>query len=470
MKKSIGKKVMGVLLFLEIVLILVCLLNMSALKYIRGYSNDIRTGITSLEEAGAAGDEAAIQSVQADVEQTLNHIALRINGTYSFNIALIVIIFVLMGIVFTITNRTIVLPAKNADKQLQEIVTDIENNHIDLTKRIEIRSQDEIGQLVDGINGFMVALQDLVRKLQEESSNMETSVKNATEEIDHSNSSVMGVSSVMEELAASMEEISATMEQLAEASSDNLQGVMNISQSAEDGNEVVIDIKERASKMHEQTVESRKAAVNMMKDIGDQLVEAVNDSQSVKQIDELTNNILSIASQTNLLALNASIEAARAGEAGKGFAVVAEEIRQLADSSRVTANDIQNISSIVMEAVQRLSENAENMLKFVGEDVIKDYDAFMEIVKQYEQDADTMSTFFNDFSTKAANMTYTMQKMSSGIKDISVTVEEGANGITHAAGDTSELVDSVSRIKEEMEDNKRIYENLKTEVDRFEKV
>ena len=81
-----------------------------------------------------------------------------------------------------------------------------------------------------------------------------------------------------------------------------------------------------------------------------------------------------------------------------------------------------------------------------------------------------MSTFFNDFSTKAANMTYTMQKMSSGIKDISVTVEEGANGITHAAGDTSELVDSVNRIKEEMEDNKRIYENLKTEVDRFEKV
>ena len=145
MKKSIGKKVMGVLLFLEIVLILVCLLNMSALKYIRGYSNDIRTGITSLEEAGAAGDEAAIQSVQADVEQTLNHIVLRINGTYRFNIALIVIIFVLMGIVFTITNRTIVLPAKNADKQLHYGTRRIELTGLGLRVISKFLQQDFVG-------------------------------------------------------------------------------------------------------------------------------------------------------------------------------------------------------------------------------------------------------------------------------------------------------------------------------------
>ena len=264
-----------------------------------------------------------------------------------------------------------------------------------------------------------------------------------------------------------MEEISATMEHLSEASEDNLQGARNISESAENGSEVVVEIKERACKMHAQTVENRKAMVDMMREIGDLLGAAVKDSQSVKQIDELTNNILSIASQTNLLALNASIEAARAGEAGKGFAVVAEEIRQLADSSRVTANDIQNISAYVMEAVERLSTNAENMLKFIGDDVIKDYDDFMEVVEQYEKDADAMSVFFNDFAAKASDMTDTLKNMGSNISNVSVTVEEGANGLSNAAGDTSALVESVGRIKSEMEDNKRIYENLKTEVDRF---
>lgn len=179
--------------------------------------------------------------------------------------------------------------------------------------------------MVDGINLFMESLQDLVRKLQAESDNMAFSVKNTSEEVDNSNSNVMGVSSIVEELAASMEEISATMEHLSEASEDNLQGAKNISDSAENGSEVVVEIKERASKMHAQTVENRKATIDMMREIGDLLGAAVKDSQSVKQIDELTNNILSIASQTNLLALNASIGAARAGKAGKGFAVVARK-------------------------------------------------------------------------------------------------------------------------------------------------
>lgn len=467
MKKSIGAKITAMLVYLGIILILACVLNMSALSYIRGFNNDIQKATTDIQQLVQNGEAENIAQAEGELDNAIHRITLRIEGTYTFDIILMIFILINIGLTLLVARWSIIKPIKSADNQLRVIIRGIEENHIDLTKRIKIRSQDEIGQMVDGINLFMESLQDLVRKLQAESDNMAFSVKNTSEEVDSSNSNVMGVSSIVEELAASMEEISATMEHLSEASEDNLQGARNISESAEDGSEVVVEIKERASKMHAQTVENRKATVDMMREIGDQLVAAVNDSQSVKQIDELTNNILSIASQTNLLALNASIEAARAGEAGKGFAVVAEEIRQLADSSRVTANDIQNISIYVMEAVERLSHNAENMLKFVGNDVIKDYDAFMEVVEQYEKDADAMSVFFNDFAMKASGMTDTLKNMSSNISSVSVTVEEGANGLSNAAGDTSALVESVGRIKSEMEDNKRIYENLKTEVDRF---
>lgn len=470
MRKSIGTKVIVMLLFLGILLLVVCGLNMSALKVIAGYNESISKDFSDIKSAAGSGDDARVEQINADLNDTIGHITVKIDGTYIFDGILIAVILVCTAVITLLAMKTIASPAKKADMQLREIVKGIEENRIDLTKRIEISSTDEIGDLVDGVNVFMESLQELVRKLQQESDNMQDSVDSTTEHIDHSNDRVMNVSSIMEQLAASMEEISATMEQLATASTANLEDVTNISESADEGSSMVIGIKERASAMHKQTIENREAAVNMMRDIGEKLEKAVGDSQSVKKIDELTGNILSIASQTNLLALNASIEAARAGEAGKGFAVVAEEIRQLAASSRVTANDIQNISGLVMQAVERLSENSQSMLRFVGEDVVKDYNMFEDIVSQYEQDADMMSKIFNEFAQKASSMTDAMQKMSSGIKDISVTVEDGADGIAHAAGDTSALVDSVGRIKEEMEDNKRIYQNLKSEVGKFEKV
>ena len=93
-------------------------------------------------------------------------------------------------------------------------------------------------------------------------------------------------------------------------------------------------------------------------DIVSVLSQAIEDSNSVNQVDNLTNDILNIASQTNLLALNASIEAARAGEAGKGFAVVAEEIRKLADDSAKAAGEIRNNVANITAQTQNSVESA----------------------------------------------------------------------------------------------------------------
>lgn len=470
MSKSIGRKVITMLIILEAMLLLICGMNMSSLRMIGSYNTDIVQQIAACEAAVASGDMEELATLEEGLAALEEHITIRINGTYIFDLILVVLIMLIMVGMFSVARRTIARPAKNADSQLRGILDDIVSNQGDLTKRIEVKSKDEIGQLAKGINGFIEELQRLMQRLQADAATMESSVDTTTQVVENSNNSVVNVSSVMEELAASMEEISATMDQIATASAINMEGVNEISQNANEGTTIVSDIKNRAKTMHRETVESKEAAIKVMGEIGEALQNAVSESQSVKKIDELTGNILSIASQTNLLALNASIEAARAGEAGRGFAVVADEIRQLADSSRDTANDIQNISGLVMRAVESLSDNAQDMLQFVGEDVIKNYETFEGVVSQYETDADTMSDIFQELSTKVSHMTETMERMNTGISDISNAVEDGAAGISHVAEDTSILAGSIAQIKEEIEDNKRISGQLKSEVGRFKKV
>ena len=230
------------------------------------------------------------------------------------------------------------------------------------------------------------------------------------------------------------------------------------------------EAEEQVEYMYGQAVSSKENTNQTISQIRETLEEAVKQSKSVEQINTLTNDILDISSQTNLLALNASIEAARAGEAGKGFAVVADEIRVLADNSRDTASNIQDISQIVNAAVEKLSGSAEQMLQYVKESVLTDYDGFVDIVKQYQSDAEEMNGIFQEFAQKTSEIAGTMKQVNTGIQDISTTVEESAREISDVAGDTNNLVDALKQIKEESDINQTISGELEGQVKRFEKI
>ena len=133
-------------------------------------------------------------------------------GTKNFNFFLTIVSAILMVIAIVVVNKSIASPAKDANSQLSGIVEKIEKNHGDLTTRIETKSQDEIGQLVNGINIFIEQLQNLMKKLQRESSRMMVSVGEVSNQVDESNKSAMSVSAATQELAAGMEEIAATLD------------------------------------------------------------------------------------------------------------------------------------------------------------------------------------------------------------------------------------------------------------------
>lgn len=190
----------------------------------------------------------------------------------------------------------------------------------------------------------------------------------------------------------------------------------------------------------------------------------------IQGVSSITDAILSISSQTNLLALNASIEAARAGEAGKGFAVVADEIRQLADSSRETANNIQEISKLVIGSVEKLASNSQNMLAFIDEKVMQDYDGFVKVVEQYEADADSINEVLGQFAAKTDEIRNTVEDMNNGINDISTAIDENAQDVTGVAQNAVSLVEAMNKIQAETENNQAISQQLNEQVNRFKRV
>ncbi len=395
------------------------------------------------------------------------HSAIRISGTTTFNYVLLVVVAIFVIAVQFILAQTIAKPAKSAKTQLEELAQTIKDGHGELHRRIHIKSNDEIGDLCDGVNDFVGILEEVMGTITTVSGNVNTSIGMINQGIETSNENASNISAVMEELASSMDMVSSSAAQTAQGTADVDNAVADMADAAREGHDFVAEVKERA-------VEARKGAQSRCQVINDNISRqkdvmstAIDESRKVKDIESLTEDILSIAAQTNLLALNASIEAARAGEAGKGFAVVADEIRQLADSSKETANNIQGISAGVIAAVERLIDNSSELMEFVGTDIVEDFHKFEQIADSYDNDADKMGEMIEDYGEKAELIKATTAEMTNNVNDIASTVGQCAEGIESAAKDTCTLVNLILDIKGQSDDNTSNMETLSDETKRF---
>ena len=303
--------------------------------------------------------------------------------------------------------------------------------------------------------------------LKTETLNMNNSVHRITKSIAESNENATGVSAVMEELSASMEEMTSTLSSVSGGVQEGLGISKEMNTLAKQGADFITGIKKKAQGIKDDTVKSKNSTVSMIRDIRALLEVAIKNSKNVNKINELTNEILSISSQTNLLALNASIEAARAGESGRGFAVVADEIGKLATNSATTANNIQSISVMVTQAVEELSKNADEMLQFIDERVLVDYDKFVDVATQYHDDADEVNRTLQHFYNNARQLADTMEDMTNSIEGIAAAVNESTDGVTNAARNTGHLVSALDGIEKEAHANRDISELLSGEVSKF---
>lgn len=383
------------------------------------------------------------------------------------NIICVVLMIALFFIIAENIRRNVIKPITKVGVRVGALNESIDSRQGDLSIRVNLKGTDEIGIMGNNIDSLIERLQNIIGDMKVNSEDMNSISDTVVSNVKDVNGNACDVSAVVEELSATMEEISATVTNVNENTSNVTADVLEMADETDGILEYVKEMKKRAVALEQSAKQNKKGTTEMITPILDSLKQAIEDSKSVEKVGSLTEQILSISSQTNLLALNASIEAARAGEAGKGFAVVAEEIRTLADSSRETANDIQNINNMVIAAVNKLIENSNQILNYINETILPDYDGFVTGGVQYQEDAVKINETMEDYAVKAANLKSIMSEMKDSIEGITKSVEESADGVSSVAGNIQDLVGKVTEIDSQMNHNQKIAKAIKEESDQF---
>ena len=355
----------------------------------------------------------------------------------------------------------------NINKQLRDIIKSVEEGRGDLTKRVQSFCTDEVATLSAGINVFIETLHKIMGQVGSSSSQLSGVVGTVSEKVDRANASSTDISATMEELSASMSEVASTVDDIKGNIGQADEGIAELAEESRKLHEYAGEMQERARAMEEEAAENSKATSEVVTSITESLKKAIEDSKEVEKVNSLTDEILSISAQTNLLSLNASIEAARAGDAGKGFAVVAGEISGLAASSKEAASNIQNINNMIVEAVNELIKSSDDMVRYVTDNILPDYEKFVESGRQYNDDAARVGEAVTMFSSMAESLQERMEAVTEAVGGIATNMDGSAKSVTSAAESTSGLVGDISEISVAMDENRKVAGALKGEADRF---
>lgn len=423
------------------------------------YSNNIEKAISSMREHVNSVTQEERKSLESTYRASV------VTCTFTIAVSIIALLFVVFAVV-----TMVIKPLLRTQKEINGIIVNIDNKKGDLTQRVTPINNAEVDAVGKGINVFMTKLQAIFKAVVTNSARMERVVDDVRQSVQTSNSSVSDLSALTEGLSATMQDISENASVINTNTDNVAKEVELIAEKTDELTGYTKDMKAHAQSMESVARTNMESTDRKVSEILEVLQKAIEDSNSVKQVNSLTNDILNIASQTNLLALNASIEAARAGEAGRGFAVVASEISQLAAASQEAANNIQRINAVVTNSVTNLSDNANGLVSYINDSILPEFERFVESGVEYNDKASFIEGTMTDFKEKTDSLKQSMLEISSSINTISHAINEGVNGVVSAADSTQLIVEDMDNISHKMDENYEIADSLKKETSIFIKL
>lgn len=319
------------------------------------------------------------------------------------------------------------------------------------------------------ISVYVVApIKSILKTIQESSGRINGMTGEVLKRTQASRQSAAGLSSLAGQLSSTFQEVARNVSDINDSAGAVRQEVQAIAEECSDITAYTAQMNARADAMQQSAQSSAETTGAKTEEILSSLNDAIEKSKSVNQIKNLTGDILAIAQQTRLISLNASVEAANAGTAGKGFAMVAREVRDLSNSTQETAGRIQAINDVVTASVHNLSENARQLIDYMSQSVLKEFQAFVESGSQYKEDAAHIRRIMDDFHGQTQRLKDSMSGIADSIGTIDEAIDESASGIAGMAGNTRSLAADMEDITRRMGVNQDVVAELEKETAVFD--
>lgn len=347
--------------------------------------------------------------------------------TSLFRLVFNIIIAVGVGIVLAVLVALLVATKmKRNFVKVNNKILEVASDDGDLTKVLNITSGDELEVLGGNLNRLLQKTGNTVREIKGGTDNIESKMRKINTRVSGSVSRIGDVNDTVQSMVASSEEIAASIQTAGEQADFVYNDIQNILDIVSSNTDSLREINASSKELSDTAKLSYDKIFEDAENLSQNLQKQKERADAVLQIKELSDAILEISEQTNLLALNASIEAARAGEAGKGFAVVATEIGNLANNTSSAANEIQTMSTDVVEAIQGLNRLADQMLLLLREEVSTDYKKFGDVSRSFADKADNIQNSMEQLQQKTTRYTKSLEEIKDAMLSVGAASQENS--------------------------------------------